>query len=96
MEPGERVEVVANCRVLGAPGAVGLTDRRLLIVNTREWEPDVLPVVLDPGLEVKGWQDDRHAALLFTRDGHELVIDQIIDRSAAQEIATGVRFRVGS
>lgn len=95
LEDGEQISVVTSCRFRGAPAALALSDRRLLVVNAREWEPDVLPVGLEPGLTVQGWQDERHAALVFTRDGHELVVDQIGDRAMAQEIAVGVRARVG-
>ena len=95
LEEGEQVSVVTSCRFRGAPAALALSDRRLLVVNAREWEPDVLPIGLEPGLTVQGWQDERHAALVFTRDGHELVVDQIGDRAMAQEIAVGVRARVG-
>ena len=95
LEPGEQVSVAAQCRFRGAPGAVALTDQRLIVVNSREWEPDVLPVGLEPGLVVQGWQDERHAALVFTRDGRDLVIDKISDSALAQEIAVGVRGRAG-
>ena len=95
LEDGEQISVVTSCRFRGAPAALALSDRRLLVVNAREWEPDVLPVGLEPGLTVQGWQDERHAALVFTRDGHELVVDQIGDPPMAQEIAVGVRARVG-
>ncbi|MFT5203449.1 MAG: hypothetical protein ACI9C1_002848 [Candidatus Aldehydirespiratoraceae bacterium] len=95
LEEGEQVATVTSCRFRGAPGALALTDRRLLVVNAREWEPDILPVGMEPGLTVKGWQDEKRAALVFVRDGHELVVDQILDRSMAQEIATGVRARAG-
>jgi len=95
LEEGEQIAVVTACRFRGAPAALALSDRRLLLVNAREWEPDVLPVGLEPGLTVQGWQDERYAALVFTRDGHELVVDRIGDRAMAQEIAAGVRSRVG-
>lgn len=53
-----------------------------------------MPDELEPGLMVPGWQDERQAALVFTRDGHDLVVDQITDLAKAQEIAVGVRSRV--
>lgn len=95
LEPGERVVMVVQCRFRGAPGAAALTDRRLLVVNAREWEPDVVPVGLEPGLTVQGWQDERHAAMKLRRDGHDLVIDRIADRAIAQEIAAAIRSRAG-
>jgi hypothetical protein len=93
LEPGERVETVVQCRYRGADGAMALTDRRLLIANARQWQPDLTPVGLEAGLTVRGWQDERSAALVFGRDGHELVVDKIGDRAAAQQIAEAVRTR---
>lgn len=94
LDEGEMVLSLTACRFRGAVGALALTDQRLLVVNAREWEPDVLPIGLEPGLTVQGWSDERRAALVFTRDGHELVVDQIADPALAQEIASGVRSRV--
>ncbi len=95
LEEGERVEAVVQCRFLGADGAMALTDRRLLIVNAREWNPDVMPVGLEPGLTVQGWQDGGSAALVFARDGHELVVDRIGDLGGRQEITKKIRTRAG-
>lgn len=93
LEPGERVEAVVQCRYRGADGALALTDRRIVIANSRQWQPELTPVGLEPGLTVRGWQDERTAALVFGRDGHELVVDRIGDRAAAQQIAAAVRTR---
>ena len=95
LEEGETVEVAAQCRFRGADGAMALTDRRLLVVNAREWNPDITPVGLEPGLTVQGWQDGGSAALVFSRDGHDLIVDQIGDLAIAQELAGQVRARVG-
>ena len=95
LQDGEQVQVVAQGRYLGANGILALTDRRLLVTNDREWQPDITTIELAPGLTVKGWQDERRATLLFERHGHQLVIDQIGDRDLAHEIADGVRARVG-
>jgi len=95
LQEGEKVQVVVQGRYLGANGVLALTDRRLLVVNDREWKPDITTVELGPGLVVKGWQDERRAALVFERDGHQMVVDQIADRDLAQELAKGVRDRTG-
>ena len=92
---GEIVQLAIGCRFLGADGAVVLTDRQMLITNARPWQPDVVPVALESGLTVQRWQDDRSAALVFARAGHELVVDQISDRAIAQELAAEVRRRSG-
>ncbi len=94
LNEGETVVSLTACRFRGAIGALALTDARLIIVNAREWDPDVLPVSLDGDLTVRGWADERQAALVFSRDGHELVVDQIPDPALAQDIAAGVRARV--
>ena len=93
LQEGERVQIVVQGRYLGANGILALTDRRVLVVNDREWQPDITTVELAAGLVVKGWQDDRRAALVFERDGHQMVVDQIVDRDLAQELAKGVRDR---
>lgn len=95
LEPGEVVEIVAFGRFLGAPGALCLTNGRLLAANARNWEPDVVSVPFEAGLTVQGWQDERHAALVFHHAGGDLVVDQISDREMAQQVAAGVRAKVG-
>jgi len=94
LDADETVEVVAQGRYQGADGAMALTNKRLVIVNSREWNPDVMPVSLEPGLTVRGWQDERTAALVFERDGAELVIDRIGDREVVQDLVGRVRARV--
>lgn len=96
LDEGEIVQLAVGCRFLGADGVIVVTDRRMLIANDRAWEPDVVPVALEPGLTVQGWQDDRSAALVFARAGHELIVDRITDRAVAQELAAEVRRRSGS
>lgn len=95
LDDDEHVEVIAQCRYRGADGAMALTNKRLLIINSREWQPDVTPVGLEPGLTVHGWQDERTAALVFDRDGAELVVDKIGDREVVQDLVARVRARVG-
>ncbi len=93
LDADEQVELLVQGRFLGAAGVMALTDRRLLIVNAREWNPDVMPVGLEPGLTVKGWQDGGSAALVLARDGHELVIDRIGDLDVVQQMVSQIRSR---
>ncbi len=95
LKPAEIVQAIVHCRFLGADAALAVTDQRLVIANAREWDPDVVLVDLEPGLVIQGWQSERSAALVFSRDGHELVVDRIADRDGAQQIAAEVRRRVG-
>ena len=95
LEPGEQVEVAAIGRFLGAAAVVLVTDRRMVVVNDRPWDPDIVSVTLAPGLEVQGWQDGRSTALRFHQGPDDLVVDQIVDADAARHIAGIIRQRAG-
>jgi hypothetical protein len=94
LETGETVDVLVQGRFGGEDGAAVATDRRVLLVNDREWKPEVVSIRYAPGLVVKGWQDDRSAALMFEAEGVTATIDQISDREFAQRMAVVVRGRV--
>jgi len=95
LEPGERVEALAQCRYLGADAALAVTGDRVLIVNSREWDPDIESIPFSADLTVQGWQDQRSACLVFEHDGAAAVVDRISDMAAAKAIAELVRSRVG-
>ena len=95
LEVGESVLAAAVGRFQGADAVIVITDRRMLVANDRAWEPDVVPVALEPGLTVQGWADGRNAVLRFERDAVELVVDRIADAEVAREIAGVVRERTG-
>ncbi|CAN5627890.1 hypothetical protein BH20ACT2_BH20ACT2_00250 [soil metagenome] len=96
LDDAERVEVVVVGRVNGETGAAALTDRRVVVVNERQWRPDLeqLPLVAD--LAVQGWADDRTAALVFAAGGRTVTIDRVADRVLAQELAGRARHRVAA
>ena len=82
---------------LGGNGAVlVLTDRQLLLVDDREWSPQVERFVLDASLQVQGWQDDRTASLTLVGGGRQLAIEQIADRPLAVDMAQRIRYRTGT
>jgi hypothetical protein len=87
----ELVEAVVQGRVHGFDGAAVLTTRRLLVVNAREWQPDVISVEPGPDLAVQGWQDDRTAALVVQKGDQSVAIDGIDDRPLAVEFAQRLR-----
>jgi len=95
LEPGERIEALAQCRYLGADAALAVTPDRVLIVNSREWDPDIESISFSPDLTVQGWQDQRSACLVFSHDGTTAVVDRISDMAAAKVVADLVRSRVG-
>lgn len=95
LDHDERVEVMVVGRFLGENGAAAVTNKRVVIVNDREWKPEVETIPFTPGLSVQGWQDDRAATLAFEHAGRQVVIDQIGDRELAQRVAALVRSRCG-
>ena len=88
------VDVIIQGRFGGEDGVAVATDRRVLFVNDREWKPDISSLSYVPTLVVKGWQDDRTAALIFECAGSSTTIDQISERDLAQRMAAIVRARV--
>jgi hypothetical protein len=96
LEADEPVEALVQ-GIYQSGAAVGaLTDRRMLLVNEREWAPDVRSIPLDAALLVQGWQDDHSASLTFVVAGHSLVLSAITDRSLAQDLAHRLRAKVAA
>ncbi|MEY2421181.1 MAG: hypothetical protein QOI95_1248 [Acidimicrobiaceae bacterium] len=93
LREGEIVECAVQGQLYGSNAVVLLTNGRLLIVNDREFRPDVLEFVVDPSINVQGWQDDRAAALLVQRAELSAQIERIADKPLAQEIAQRIRAR---
>ncbi|CAN5696609.1 hypothetical protein BH24ACT3_BH24ACT3_04560 [soil metagenome] len=96
LEETERVEIVVLGRMNGLPGVAALTDRRIVVLNERQWRPEMEAVPLDPELDVQGWADDRVAALVFQLGEHAVTIDRIPDLELAKELAARVRHRLAS
>ena len=95
LEDGELVEQVLQGSYLGKSAVAVLTDRRLLVVNDREWKPDVRSIAIDPSLQVQGIGDDKSASLTFTGSGEPLSLETISDTALARELAQRVRLRTG-
>jgi hypothetical protein len=90
---GEVVEAVVAGQLYGANALAALTDRRFVVVNDREFKPDVIEITVDAGCTVQGWQDDRNAALLVQSGGQSAQIERIADRPLAVEMAHRLRAR---
>jgi hypothetical protein len=89
---GELVEQVVVGKYHGLDGAAALVADAVVLVNGREWEPEVrrLPTA---GLTVQGLQDGRHASLAFTSTEGQDSIEGIGDTQLAVELANRVRQR---
>ena len=69
LDEGEQVEVVLAGRFRGHEAVAILTDRRLVLANAREWDPEIVTVENLSGLEVEGWVERRAATI--QRDGSD-------------------------
>jgi hypothetical protein len=93
LSEGEVVEGLVAGQVYGANALGALTNKRLIVVNDRDFKPDVIEIALDSGTTVQGWQDDRSAALLLQGGGVTAQIERIADRPLAMELAQRIRAR---
>lgn len=92
---GEMVEFGVGGNYLGKSAFAVLTDQRLLIVNDREWKPDVVSLDVDNQLTVQGMGDDRTASLTFASGPTMVLVDGISDTALAREMAQRIRARTG-
>jgi hypothetical protein len=95
LDEGDVVAVAVHGRFRGEPGVAALVGERIVLVNERQWKPDVVTFPVDLDLAVQGWQDDRSATLTFVAgDTHE-ILERIGDRAVAIEMAHRVRQQTG-
>jgi hypothetical protein len=93
---GDVVAVVVQGRFRGEAAVAALVEGKVVVVNDRQWKPDVVTLAVDAGLAVHGWQDDRTAALTFAAGDRHEVIERIGDRGLAIEMAQRIRHAQGS
>ena len=86
LRDGEVVEAIVHGQLYGTNAVVILTNARLLIVNDREFKPDVIEIPVDASISVQGWQADRSAALLIQRSELTAQVERIADKPLAQEM----------
>ena len=95
LEEGDVVAVVVQGRFRGEPGVAALVEGKVVLVNDRQWKPDVVVLAVDADLAVHGWQDERTAALTFVSGERQEFIERIGDRGLAIEFAQRVRHALG-
>jgi hypothetical protein len=93
LRDGEVVECVVQGQIYGSACVAALTNTRLLIVNERQFKPDVIDITLDANVTVQGWQDERTASLLIQQGSNSAQIERIGDRPLAMELAQRIRAR---
>jgi hypothetical protein len=96
LQDGDVVAVVVQGRLRGEPAVAALVEDRVVVVNDRQWKPDVVTFPVDADLVVQGWQDDRTAALTFVSGDRHDVLERIGDRGLAVEMAQRIRHLQGA
>ncbi len=96
LDPGEHVEIVAQGMFNDVAGVVVVTDRRVALINGKQWKPEIVETIYVSDLTVEGWQDNRTAALTFSWAATRVRIDRIFDVPLAHEIAKRVREKVAA
>ena len=86
------VEQVLVGKYHGVDGAAAIVGGDLVLVNAREWQPEVVRVALS-GMGVQGTQDGRHASLAFqVGDTHDR-FESVTDTALAVEFANRIRHK---
>jgi hypothetical protein len=95
LDDGEVVECLVQGSYMGSNAVAVLTDRRLLVVNDKEWKPAQVTLHMSAGDSVEGFGDDRTAALTFHSGGQSVAIESIGDTGLAREMAQRARTQIG-
>jgi hypothetical protein len=93
LEPGELVECLVAGKVQELDGLLILTNRRLVVLNDRQYEPDVISFVVDAAVTVRGEAAGTAATLTVSRESTYAQVARITDVQLAQELAQRIRAR---
>jgi hypothetical protein len=90
LQDGDVVEQVLVGQYHGVEGAAAVLATDLVLVNTREWQPEVVRVTL-AGMGVQGTADGRKASLAFTSGATQDSFGGVSDTDLAVEFANRIR-----
>jgi hypothetical protein len=96
LEDGDVVDLLIQGQLRGLPGVAALVGPKLVMVNAREWEPEVVSLPITATLQVQGMQQTNLATLVFTDGETQEMVDQIGDAQLAVAMAERVRARVAT
>jgi hypothetical protein len=91
LQHDEVVLAAVTGQMLGHSAVVVLTNRRVLVVNGRRWQPIVDVFDVGPNLTVRGRHDRDVAALTFSDDVRLSTVDGIGEVGLAVELAERIR-----
>lgn len=89
----EKVERVLVGRFRAERAVMVLTTHGLLIVNGREWAPEIVVVTDIGSFDIEGWIDGRVATIRLTGGAEAHVFDSIRDTEIAAEMTAALRER---
>jgi hypothetical protein len=90
LQDGDVVEQVLVGQYHGVEGAAAVLATDLVLVNAREWQPEVVRVAL-AGMGVQGMADGRKASLTFTSGATQDSFAGVSDTDLAVEFANRIR-----
>jgi hypothetical protein len=90
LEEGDQVEQVLVGRYHNIEGAAALLAGDLVLVNAREWQPEVVRVAV-AGMGVQGLADGRNASLQFQSGDTSDSFEGVTDTPLAVEFANRIR-----
>jgi len=91
LQHDEAVLAAVTGQMLGHAAVVVLTNRRVLVVNGRRWQPIVDVFDVGPDLMVRGRHDRDVAALTFSDETRLSTVDGITEVGLAVELAERIR-----
>jgi len=94
LEPGEQVQALVCGEFMADDGVAVLTDRRVLMANSRTFAPEIQSMPLTAVNDVKGWADSGRATLRFSSLDGVLVLGDIHEVDSAQAFAGAVRGKI--
>lgn len=90
---GETVRYAVGGRFRAKDGVVMLTNRRLIVANDREWDPEVVVIDDLDAVQIEHWVERRAAILRITADGKAHVVDRINDLEVVETLVESVQNR---
>lgn len=94
LKDGEQVSGLVVGEYLGHAGVAVVTPDRVLLINSRQYAPDIDSLARADIDEVKGWIEGNRATLRISGGGQGLVIGNIRELDTVQAVAAQLRGEV--
>lgn len=94
LENGDVVDLMVQGGIRAEAGLAALVGSKIVLVNARQWKPDVLTIPITPTLQVQGTNYQNAANLLLVDGETQELVERITDLQLAFQFAQQVRMRV--